>query len=343
MNPIKAFLFILSFTITLLFFSCEKTTEPENTSSNRDYTWTIDTINPGPAYRTYGMNLWGAAPDDIWMVGGAASILHPIWHYNGEVWRNVVLDEFISGLGICGFASDNIWMGTSNNSIWHFDGTAWKKFCEIKYKDYDRVFISSMHGARPDEIYGVGFATMHGDDDSITRVAIKYDGTNWNFLNLSKYKEHFERVRVNKVNNSVFIISNRRNSPDDYYHLYLVENDSLKEITSSDEFITFGNIDGEIFPIVGNTIYNYQNDKLVPMIDLHGTNFKNRAWGRNKSDFFTVNYDAELGHYNGSDLINIQNFPNILINTAMVFDKDIFIHGMEYNNFMDVIIHGKLK
>lgn len=330
--------------ITLIFFSCEEGTDPEQLKpGRRDYVWTIDTINPGSEYRTYGFNLWGSAPDDIWMIGGADTKRHPIWHYDGKEWKNIVLDEFITGLGICGFASDDIWMGTSNNSMWHYDGISWSKFCEIKYKNYTRVSISSLSGIKPNEIYGAGYAVMYGDDNTVTRVLIKYDGTKWNFIEIPEYKEYFERIRVNKVNNDVFIISNRRNSPDDYYHLYKVENDTLNEITSSDKFITFGDIDGEIFPIVDKIIYQYKNDKLVPMIDLQATDFKNRAWGRSKTDLFTVNYDSELGHYNGSDLINIQNFPNINLNTAMVFKNDIFIHGMEWNNFMDVIIHGKLK
>jgi hypothetical protein len=71
MNYTKVIIFITFFTIALIFFSCEKGTEPENNPGRRDYVWTIDTINPGPEYRTYGFNLWGAAPNDIWMIGGA--------------------------------------------------------------------------------------------------------------------------------------------------------------------------------------------------------------------------------------------------------------------------------
>ena len=59
-------------------------------------------------------------------------------------------------------------------------------------------------------------------------------------------------------------------------------------------------------------------------------------------DFFTVNVGSELGHYNGSNLIDIFNVQ-AAIGEAMVFEKDIFIHGKEYDNLMDVVIHGKLK
>ncbi|NOX64830.1 MAG: hypothetical protein GXO85_03290 [Chlorobi bacterium] len=339
----KISLMILAAAITMVIFnSCEKGTEPEELQpGRRDYTWTIDTINPGPTYRTYGFNLWGAAPNDLWMVGGADTRSHPIWHYDGKEWSNVILDEFITGAGIVGFASDDVWMGTTNSSIWHYDGDSWSKFGEYKYKDYDRITIQSMHGINRNEIYGVGFADKF-DGSRMTRILMKYNGTEWNFIDIPELEEYFSRVKVNKVNNDIYIISNRRNSPDHYYHLYIVENDSLVKITSSDDYISFADIDGEIFPIVGKTINKYEKNKLIPIIDLEGTDFKSRAWGRSKIDFITVNVGSELGHYNGSNLINIVNVQ-AAIGEAVVFEKDIFIHGKEYNNFLDIIIHGKLK
>ncbi len=124
--------------------------------------------------------------------------------------------------------------------------------------------------------------------------------------------------------------------------MYALESNTLKEISPPSNHISFGEIGGEIFPIVDKIIYQYENDNLVPIIDLQETDFKSRAWGRSITDFFTVNVGSELGHYNGSNLINIVNVQAVT-GEAVVFENDIFIHGMEYDNLMDIIIHGKLK
>lgn len=336
-------LIVLALTANLTFNSCNNNIEPEEKKpSIRDYDWTIDTIDPGPNYRTYGFNIWGASPDDVWLVGSADTRLHTTWHYNGEIWYVVQLPGFVEGAGIWGFSNDNIWMGTSNSLIWHNDGRNWREFGQYMYKDYDRIVIQNIHGIDMNEVYAAGFADNF-NGSGMTRILMKYDGTNWDFVEIPELAESFFQLKVDGVSGKVLLVSERFNSPNEYLHLYEYNNNELKEIdTSVKYYLTLGTIGDRVYITVDQKIYTYDNNELVLFKDFTGTEFKNRIWGRNESDFFTVNIGSKIGHYNGTDLVSVFEIDASL-NRAVLFEKDIFIHAKEHFGIRDLVIHGVLK
>jgi len=342
LKKISLIIFIASITI-VIFNSCEKGTEPEKKLSIRNYVWTIDTIDPGPNYRTYGFNIWGASPDDVWLVGSADTRLHTTWHYNGEIWYVVQLPGFVEGAGIWGFSKDNIWLGTSTSSIWHYDGKTWKEFGSYKYKDYDVIILGKIHGIKKDEVYAVGSAENY-DGSGMTRILMKYDGTDWKFVDIPELAESFFQVKVDGTTGKVLLTAERFNSHNDYFHLYEYYNNELKEIeTSVKNYLTLGTIGDRVYITVDQKIYTYDNNELVLFKDFTGTEFKNRIWGRSESDFFTVNIGSKIGHYNGTDLVSIFEIDGTSLNRAVLFEKEIFIHAKERQINKDLVIHGILK
>lgn len=297
----------------------------------------------GPNYRTYGFNIWGASPDDVWLIGSADTRLHTTWHYNGEIWYVVQLPGFVEGAGIWGFSNDNIWMGTSNSSIWHYDGKTWQEFGKYKYKDYDIITLSNIHGLLEDEVYAVGFAAKY-DGSAMTRIMMRFNGTNWEFVDILEFPEVFTQVKVDITSGNVFIVSQRYNSPDNSRRLYIYNENILKEISvDAQNYLTLGTIGDKVYITVDSKIYSYENGDMILFKNFSGTDFLSRIWGRSESDFFTVNKNSKIGHYDGIDLINIFEINGASLNRAVLFEKEIFIHAKERQINKDLVIHGILK
>ena len=338
------FVLLLSLTITFLFIiSCEDSpNEPEEVYGSRDYEWVVDTIDPGESYFTYGFNLWGAEPNDVWFIGGATTRKDPIWHWDGTKWKNVVLDEFITGAGIWGTSKNNVWMGTTNSSIWHYDGAQWQKFGTYLLDGYDQTVIQKIHGISETQIYGVGYANRY-DGGGFTRVLMKYDGIDWRFINIGELKESFVDVVVDGKSGDVLIDVSNRFTPGEPRRIYVYKADSLKEIFAGDVPISLGVINTSTYVVIDQEIYKYSDESLKLFKDFKGTEYGGRIWGRNESDFFVVNTGLNLGHFNGKDLKTLYSL-NAVIGQAVIFKKEVFVFGTGFSNYpQDYILRGKLK
>jgi len=80
---------------------------------------------PG-TFIVYGM--WGAAPDDIWAVGGSGGGNGFIWRYNGTAWTafpGVPTD--ISSQGTCwkvnGRSASDVWISATSGTTLHWNGS----------------------------------------------------------------------------------------------------------------------------------------------------------------------------------------------------------------------------
>jgi hypothetical protein len=72
--------------------------------------------------------MWGAAPNDVWAVGGNFSGGGFIWRFNGTAWSafpNVPAD--ITSQGTCwkvnGRAADDVWISATNGTTLHWNGS----------------------------------------------------------------------------------------------------------------------------------------------------------------------------------------------------------------------------
>ncbi|MCA9574531.1 MAG: hypothetical protein R3B40_10105 [Polyangiales bacterium] len=117
--------------------------------------------------------VWGAAPDDVWAVGGAgrAGSTPVLLHYDGLSWRSVDPPTFgrpgVTALyKVWGTAADNVYAVGRAGVILHYDGDTWSEEASGTGDD-----LIALHGSGPDEIVVVG-------GRSNGRVVI-WDGSTW--------------------------------------------------------------------------------------------------------------------------------------------------------------------
>lgn len=107
----------------------------------------------GEPYTLFGV--WGAAPDDVWAVGGDVSGAGPgvILHYDGAAWipaAGVATDRELF-FKVWGTASDDVYVVGQGGTILHFDGSAWRR---MAWEGGARLL--TVRGREPGDVWAVG-------------------------------------------------------------------------------------------------------------------------------------------------------------------------------------------
>lgn len=123
--------------------------------------------------------------------------------------------------------------------------------------------------------------------------------------------------------------------------LYKYANNEIKIVSKSNSGYSLGIINNKLLVNHQKKIYEYYNGSLILKLDLSNTNYGAWILGRSMSDFFTVNYNWNIGHYNGIDLTDIYYINGYLID-GVVFDKDVFFVCNDFNGLY-YVLHGQLK
>jgi len=220
MKYIKAFLFLVSFTMAFIFFSCENATTPATpTKSVRDYTWTIDTLNIPDAFQNLMRSMYAANSEDIYLVGhNSGSQIYlgdgAMWHYNGKDWSVVRLREEVGAYGtlkaVHGSSSNNIWaVGGSFEyaTILQFNGATWKKHLGkspngIYDEPLSKSDVYSVYAESETEVWACGDGGL----------IYHYDGTSWDvdtFKVELKNNDYFQLVSIVKNNNKPYALGTK--------------------------------------------------------------------------------------------------------------------------------------
>jgi len=347
MKYIKAILFILSFTMALIFFSCEKGTEPEPLKpGRRDYFWTIDTL-PNSSYMG---ELWGSSPSDIWAIGAAGNITKTIYHFDGDKWSTDNIYRPISPRSIFGFSKDNIYIGGHNGTIWHYDGSNWAKNAELKKDGNIQVVFEHMWGSSKNDLFAFG---AYPDESLLANnsVIAHYDGSEWAMLNTNGIVGIVNRFYKNEQDGKSYLLSYRSGGGE------FPDSSLIYECTEGKYNFIYGNywshsfqcdislINDEVYFIMGSTIEKRINDEFQLFLMITNHNFYQRIWGRNSKDIFLLMTDG-LVHYNGIDMEYLFYFnvtPKTQIYSAMLFENEVFFLTFEYLTNSYLIYHGKLN
>jgi len=331
--------FIFFISLFIISISCDST-EPidEITPGRRDYTWTVDTLNPAEG-RSLPSRMWGANANDVWTVGLSYLNAYCIWHFDGMHWNNYTPDKYLDPRGIWGTSNNNIWIGSTDGAFWKYDGIRWNRFSETVIPDYQQFVVQSICGNSPNNIFAVGYADSI-DGNTYKGIIMHYNGVKWNLVNIPAMKQSYKQIFFDSVTGNFIISSWIFNQPDEY--IYSFDGKDLKHIYSGQDGLTLAQVGSTIYVQIKQQLFKYQKNKIEPFKDFTSSNYIGNAFGRTEMDFFTINWDG-IGHYNGTDLVTI--YPKWNNDWAsgggIVFEKDVFfIWDDSYNTF---IVHGKLN
>lgn len=118
--------------------------------------------------------VWGAAPDDVWAVGGSARLADgapTLLHFDGAEWSEQTVPPLTpTGVRalfkVWGSGADDVYAVGDVGVMIHFDGTEWAEVRTGAADDLVAVF-----GTGPDDIVAVG-GRSNG-------LVARFDGTEW--------------------------------------------------------------------------------------------------------------------------------------------------------------------
>lgn len=328
---------------TLLTLTCNNNpvTPPDDTKpGSRDYVWTADTLWTEDFFGITDM--WGSSPNSIWMVASGTSAKDCLWYYNGEKW--IRYNQLLSpGLNtVFGANANEIWIGDSFNTIWRNKGSGWEKFQQFTLEGFDNVVITSIYGTSANNLYASGFADDN-NNSNYKGIILKYNGTNWKFLDIPDIKVSFNRIK--RINDGKYLIwaTNFENGIF-LEKLFIFDgNGGLKEIYSDNSYPHLNEMNEEVYVTINNRIYKWNNEKLELWKEFPSNIYYGNVLGRNEKDFFGCGYEGIL-HYNGTDLVNL--YPTQLdLHGALIFDQNVFFDGYSRSGsgYNYIIIRGILK
>lgn len=311
------------------------------TPGRRDYVWTADTIK---AYYIYFSSIWGKKVEDLWAVSLVGSATENIYRYNGNEWYRETRVPIYNTSSIWG-AENNLWICTHDGYIWNYKNDVFTSSTQFLYGGSGIDFFS-LAGKTDNEIYAGGDQKEFYSRDAIL---YKYNGESWQLNRIIKDNGAVIRVRYSTVNNRYYLLTFLDNATEnDTVRLYEYNGSALKMIYQSYEsentLSIMNDINGYMYVTIGKKIYIYYKDRFYDFLEINDPNFGGQTWGRNKKDVFIRMFDG-LMHYNGTDTQYILKFPtNVRFGTsALVLEKDIFLHASDNNTGYNIIYHGKLK
>lgn len=343
MRPILNSLAVFTFTLmaVLAFNTCKENPVDPNENlqpGKRDYVWTVDTLKvPTGTYMTIS-HMWGSAPNDIWATGDAEESRLGLWHYDGVKWTCNNTPRPMMPRGIWGTSKNNIWVGNINGTFWHFDGVKWAEYSKHTLPGYAELLNQSICGDSPTNIYATGFAD-NPDGSGHKAIIQRFDGNNWNFINIPTIRSNFAQIKKNSLN-QYFINSWDEMNSQTPNKIFLLENNKLNQIYATDKSTSLVQIGGSVYFLLDNKLYKYENKEFVFFKNFIELYFRTVSLGRSEKDIF-IWHTNEIKHYNGTDLITLFSTAAHLL-SPIIFEKEVFFLAKDFDSGICMSIKGKL-
>ena len=349
-----AWLSLLLFSLSSLNLKCKD--EPtiqvidDTKPGRRDYEWTVDTLELYNGDLFTPTRIWGSAANDVWITGSGDVSWNLLWHFDGVSWKKDSAQRNIAPAALWGFTSNDIWLGTVSNNFWHYNGTRWYEFSEHVLPGFKYNMIQGIWGRTPNDVYGVGAAM---NDTTLKGIIMKFNGVQWTYMQIPNMLVGFTDIRQQSRSGLFFLEGNIVLSGiGTVCKLYTFDGRSLTEIYSSSDYpASVNEMNGEVYCVYGRRIYKYDDNQLQLWLDLSGTTFAGKIYGRSEKDFFSFASDrvrsyiqCAVGHYNGADFQNLFTLStNFRVSCGFVFEKDVFFPCFSVTSNTSVVVHGKLK
>lgn len=228
-------------------------------------------------------------------------------------------------------------MVTTISDIWRYDGTKWFKDTTIVPDGYQRILFEDIFGYK-NNMYAVGIAEKA--DGDYKGIIVHYDGEKWSIINTPQIKVYFIRLMFLQ-GGDILIKGQDFLEPNDPCRLYKLKDTTLTLIQKSTTDFFLGILNNTMCVSNDKNIFTYNNGSLTQIIDLTNTDYVGSIYGRSEKDFFSANEGWNLGHYNGTNEIDIYNINGYLAD-GIIFSKDVFFLCSTLDNVY-YVLHGKLK
>lgn len=309
----------------------------------RDYVWTLDTLRPRPGDNFYPARIWGSSPNDVWLACSGSPPL--LWHFDGHTWSHDSTYRAIDPSALWGFTSNDIWLGNSFGSLWRYNGAQWYQHSTYSLPGFDRIAIEDIWGARPDDVWGVGFADQFNGGTQYQGTIIHFDGSRWQFKPIPNIRASFFQIRQQSPSGWYFIKAERTEQTSDSIKVYVYDGQSmLREIYSSDEHnVVIQEVEGEVYFVIDQRIYKYNNNRFNVWRDFDRTAYLGWMLGRTEFDFFALQRaPGGILHYNGTDMKIIYE-TTLSVWLGFILEKDAYFVLEDLASNLTVVLHGQLQ
>jgi hypothetical protein len=289
--------------------------------------------------------MWGSSPDDLWLVGTGSPITNLFWHFNGSIWKKDSVARPINPLALWGFSRNNIWLVNSGPEIWHYNGNDWYEYTKMTPPEgFQTIYLNNIWGRKSNDIWAVGGADQLNEGNKYKGIILHFNGSKWKYTNIPETRIGYIYVYQQQSSKLYFLTGRSSEASGDTDKVFVYDGkSSMKEIFSSSEYSTsLTEIDGEVYFINNRVIYKYSKNKLKIWKDFSNTNYRGSMIGRSEKDFFCIDRDSNIIHYNGSNL-EIVYKTNLFLTTYFIFKKDVFFVLQDRQNDLTMVLHGTLQ
>jgi hypothetical protein len=335
--------YLVSLVLFVLLVSCNKTNITEPEPGRRDYVWAVDTLH-SPFNTFYG--IWGASPDDVWIVGPGGDAENRLQHFDGKKWSAYSKERIVCcGRDLWGTARDNIWMVGEEGKIWHYDGKLWKENTVIKSNE-GYINFWQIWGRNKNDIYAVGLIWRTVDNEQ-RGIVVHYNGSKWDIYYKADYNSQFNKLGGDETNTFVsgLRLTNKNGSMiEDSTYINRISDRKVSTIFSANESYNISpvNIGNKVYIQFGTKLYNYLYGHTFLVKDYSNYASGLNIYGRSMENIF-LRMNNGIAHDNGQNIEYLYKFsyPVSGYGDQIDFGEYIFFRVLTQN--YNLILRGEIK
>ncbi|MBN1637363.1 MAG: hypothetical protein JW866_00225 [Ignavibacteriales bacterium] len=338
----KSFLFLCFLLTSVMLVKCNDSvspTIPEITyTTSHEIIWEIDRLE---SFVGDTDAIWGASPDDIWLSGwfydsngNGTNLIH----FDGEQWESY--NYFEANLNaIFGTSKNDVW-AVGNNLVYpnldaliaHYDGVDWSTL----HVEIGEPILTGVWASSSTDVFAVGLegTILHYDGNSWVHMN---SGTNMNLVDIWGFSSNDVYACGGDIDNAV--------NPDIPILLHydgVTWNTVYDTVNRENNYFDtiWGESTEDLFFSATFGVYQGSNSKGWIR---HNTPRDNTAIkkmrGSSNHNIFMIGHYGLLIHYNGISWYRYDDIfkkpqsaypePYYDLNDVLVFDKSVFIAGME--------------
>ena len=123
-----------------------------------------------PPRNFYLRGVWGAAANDVFVVGDSGAVLH----WNGAAWSRMSTGTRAELRRVWGSSGSDVYVSGEGGTLLHYDGSAWSRVTVPATEGLERIWGSS---AADVYVGGARGTLLHWNGSSWSRVALPVDPT----------------------------------------------------------------------------------------------------------------------------------------------------------------------